>query len=115
MTTVEILRALVAFDTTSQRSNLDLIEWVADYLAAHGADAHLVRSDDGCKANLLARIGPDAAGGMVLSGHSDVVPVAGQSWRSEPFALVEREGRFHGRGAADMKGFIAACLSAVPA
>lgn len=115
MTTVEILRALVAFDTTSQRSNLDLIDWVADYLAAHGADVHLVRSDDGCKANLLARVGPDAAGGMVLSGHSDVVPVAGQSWRSEPFALVEREGRFHGRGAADMKGFIAACLSAVPA
>ncbi len=115
MTTVEILRTLVAFDTTSQRSNLDLIDWVADYLAAHRVEAQLVRSDDGCKANLLARIGPDAAGGMVLSGHSDVVPVAGQSWRSEPFALVEREGRFHGRGAADMKGFIAACLSAVPA
>lgn len=115
MTTVQILRTLVAFDTTSHRSNLDLIHWIADYLSAHRVKVHLVHSEDGCKANLLASIGPDTAGGMVLSGHSDVVPVADQTWTSDPFTLVERGGRFHGRGAADMKGFIAACLSAVPA
>ena len=115
MTTTEILRRLVGFDTTSHRSNLGLIHWVADFLARHGVHAQLLPSEDGRKANLLARIGPDAAGGMVLSGHSDVVPVVGQAWRSDPFVLAEREGRLHGRGAVDMKGFIAACLSAVPA
>lgn len=115
MTTVELLRTLVAFDTTSHRSNLELIHWIADYLAAHRVKVHLVHSADGHKANLLASIGPDTAGGMVLSGHSDVVPVADQHWRSDPFTLIERDGRFHGRGAADMKGFMAACLSAVPA
>lgn len=115
MTTIEILRILVAFDTTSHRSNLDLVHWIADYLAGHGVQVHLVPSDDSQKANLLASIGPDVAGGMVLSGHSDVVPVTDQDWTSNPFALAERDGRLHGRGAADMKGFIAACLAAVPA
>ena len=115
MTTIEILRTLVAFDTTSHRSNLDLIHWIADYLAGHRVKVHLVHSEDKRKANLLASIGPDMAGGMVLSGHSDVVPVTDQNWSANPFTLVERDGRFHGRGAADMKGFIAACLSAVPA
>lgn len=114
MTTIEILRSLVAFDTTSHRSNLDLIHWIADYLSVHGVKVHLLHSDDGRKANLLASIGPDTAGGMVLSGHSDVVPVANQKWTADPFTLIERGGRFHGRGTADMKGFISACLSAVP-
>lgn len=114
MTTIDILRTLVAFDTTSHRSNLDLIHWIADYLEAHRVKVHLVHSEDERKASLLASIGPDTVGGMVLSGHSDVVPVADQNWSSAPFTLVERDGRFHGRGAADMKGFIAACLSAVP-
>ncbi|CAN5533296.1 acetylornithine deacetylase [soil metagenome] len=114
MDTVEILRTLVAFDTTSHRSNLDLIRWVAAYLDGHGIKARLIHSDDGTKANLLATIGPDAAGGIVLSGHTDVVPVADQGWDSHPFTLAERDGRFHGRGSADMKGFIAACLAAVP-
>jgi acetylornithine deacetylase len=114
MNTVELLRVLVGFDTTSHRSNLDLIDWVAGYLEAHGVKARLIHSDDGAKANLLASIGPDVAGGIVLSGHTDVVPVDGQAWESDPFTLVERDGRFHGRGAADMKGFIAACLAAVP-
>jgi len=114
MNTVELLRTLVGFDTTSHRSNLGLIHWVADYLAAHGVEARLIPSDDGQKANLLATLGPDVAGGIVLSGHTDVVPVDGQAWDSDPFTLVEREGRWHGRGAADMKGFIAACLAAVP-
>jgi len=115
MTTIDILRALVAFDTTSHRSNLDLIHWIGNYLSGHGVKVHLVHSEDRRKANLLASIGPDAAGGMVLSGHSDAVPVTDQNWSASPFALVERNGRLHGRGAADMKGFIAACLSAVPA
>lgn len=114
MNTVQILQALVAFDTTSHRSNLELIDWISDYLSAHRVKGHLVRSEDGRKANLLASIGPDTAGGMVLSGHSDVVPVTDQKWTSDPFTLVERDGRFYGRGAADMKGFIAACLAAVP-
>lgn len=115
MNTVELLRTLVAFDTTSHRSNLDLIRWIASYLGAHGIDARLVHSDDGAKANLLATIGPCVAGGIVLSGHTDVVPVEGQEWNSDPFTLTGRDGRWHGRGAADMKGFIAACLAAVPA
>ncbi|MGJ7524654.1 acetylornithine deacetylase [Variovorax sp. GB1P17] len=114
MDTVELLRTLVAFDTTSHRSNLELIRWVAGYLRAHGIEARLVHSDDGAKANLLATIGPQVSGGIVLSGHTDVVPVDGQDWHSDPFTLTERDGRFHGRGAADMKGFIAACLCAVP-
>ena len=114
MNTVELLRVLVGFDTTSHRSNLELIRWVADYLQAHGIDARLIHSDDATKANLLATVGPDVAGGIVLSGHTDVVPVDAQIWSSDPFTLIEREGRFHGRGAADMKGFIAACLAAVP-
>ncbi len=114
MHTVELLRTLVAFDTTSDRSNLELVHWIADYLQGHGIAARLLPSDDGAKANLLATIGPPMAGGVVLSGHTDVVPVAGQRWASDPFTLVEREGRWHGRGTADMKGFIAACLAAVP-
>ena len=114
MDTVELLRILVGFDTTSRRSNLDFVRWVAAYLDDHGIEARLIHSDDGAKANLLATIGPAVAGGIVLSGHTDVVPVDDQAWDSDPFVLVEREGRFHGRGAADMKGFIAACLAAVP-
>ncbi|MDM0035925.1 acetylornithine deacetylase [Variovorax sp. J22P271] len=114
MDTVEILRTLVAFDTTSHRSNLDLVRWMAAYLDGHGVASRLIPSDDGAKANLLATIGPNVAGGVVLSGHTDVVPVAGQDWDGDPFALVERDGRLHGRGSADMKGFIAACLAAVP-
>ncbi|KQP15977.1 acetylornithine deacetylase [Pseudorhodoferax sp. Leaf265] len=114
MDTVAILRTLVAFDTTSHRSNLDLVHWMAAHLDGHGAKVRLIHSDDGAKANLFATVGPDAAGGVVLSGHTDVVPVADQVWGSDPFALVERDGRLTGRGTADMKGFIAACLAAVP-
>ncbi len=114
MDTVELLRTLVAFDTTSRRSNLQLIGWVADYLEGHGAQVRLVPNDDGTKANLLATVGPRAPGGIVLSGHTDVVPVDAQAWTSDPFTLTERGGRLHARGAADMKGFIAACLAAVP-
>jgi acetylornithine deacetylase len=110
----EILRRLVAFDTVSARSNLDLIRWVADYLDGHGVAATLTYDEHRQKANLFATIGPADRGGVILSGHTDVVPVEGQGWDSDPFALAERDGRLYGRGTADMKGFIAAALAAVP-
>jgi len=109
-----ILERLVAFDTTSHLSNLALIEWVERYLAGHGIASRRIVSDDGAKANLLATIGPASEGGVVLSGHTDVVPVDGQAWSSDPFVLVEREGRLFGRGSCDMKGFLALALAAVP-
>lgn len=110
----ELLGRLVAHDTTSAGSNRALIEEVAGYLAGHGVDATLVPSADGAKAGLIASIGPAVPGGVVLSGHTDVVPVSGQSWSSDPFQLTLRAGRLHGRGTADMKGFIAAVLALVP-
>jgi len=110
----EILARLVAFDTTSRLSNLALIEWVEGYLAGHGVASRRVVSPDGLKANLLATIGPNVEGGVVLSGHTDVVPVDGQPWSTDPFTLTERDGRLYGRGSADMKGFIALALAAVP-
>jgi acetylornithine deacetylase len=110
---VSILRQLVSFDTTSRNSNLQLIEWVADFLNARGARVELVFNATRDKANLLASIGPERQGGVVLSGHTDVVPVDGQDWSSDPFALVERDGRLYGRGSSDMKGFIASSLAAL--
>ncbi|HZE45110.1 MAG TPA: acetylornithine deacetylase [Steroidobacteraceae bacterium] len=112
-TSVSILRQLVSFDTTSRNSNLPLIEWVADFLNGRGARVELVFNVSRNKANLLASIGPEEEGGVVLSGHTDVVPVDGQEWSSDPFALVERSGRLYGRGSSDMKGFIASSLAAV--
>ncbi|HXQ15358.1 MAG TPA: acetylornithine deacetylase [Caulobacteraceae bacterium] len=109
-----ILERLVAFDTTSHLSNLALIEWVEAYLAGLGVASRRVTNADGAKANLLATLGPDADGGVVLSGHTDVVPVKGQAWTSDPFVLTERDGRLFGRGSADMKGFIALALAAAP-
>jgi acetylornithine deacetylase len=111
----ETLRRLVAFDTVSANSNLALIDWVVEYLRGHGIAADLTFSNARDKANLFATIGPaDAGGGVILSGHTDVVPVAGQPWDSDPFALVERDGRLYGRGTADMKSFIAIALALVP-
>ena len=111
----EILRRLVAFDTVSANSNLALIDWVVEYLQGHGIAADLTFSNARDKANLFATIGPaDAGGGVILSGHTDVVPVIGQPWDSDPFALVERDGRLYGRGTADMKSFIAIALALVP-
>ena len=112
---LDILKALVGFDTTSRRSNLPLIEWVEAYLDGHGVAHRRVPSADGAKSNLIATIGPGIEGGVVLSGHTDVVPVDGQAWSSDPFALEVREGRIHGRGTCDMKGFLALALAAVPA
>lgn len=112
--TVEILRRLVAFDTTSRNSNLAMIDWIAERLAPLGARLRLTHDDRRTKANLLASFGPAVAGGALVSGHTDVVPVDGQAWSSDPFALTERDGRLQGRGAADMKGFIAAALCVAP-
>jgi acetylornithine deacetylase len=109
--TRDLLAKLVSFDTTSRDSNLPLIQWTEEFLRPLGA--HLVRLPDetGTKANLWARIGPDAPGGIVLSGHTDVVPVDGQPWTSNPFELAEKGGKLYGRGTCDMKGFIALCLA----
>ncbi len=113
--TLEILARLIAFDTTSRNSNLDLIGWVEDFLRARGVAARRVANAEATKANLYARIGPDVAGGVVLSGHTDVVPVDGQPWSSDPWRLTERGGRLYGRGVADMKSFLALALAHVEA
>ena len=110
----EMLAKLVAFPTISDRSNLDLIEFVEQYLAAHGIASHRIPSDCGTKANLYATIGPMVEGGVVLSGHTDVVPVEGQDWHTDPFQLTEKDGLLFGRGTCDMKAFSAIALALVP-
>ncbi|MDQ2634094.1 MAG: acetylornithine deacetylase [Pseudomonadota bacterium] len=112
MNTIAILEKLISFPTVSRDSNLDLIRFVVDLLAAHGIECRVIPSDDGHKANLFATVGPADLPGVMLSGHSDVVPVDGQDWTLPPFAMTERDGKLFGRGAADMKGFIASALSA---
>ncbi|MEM8789221.1 MAG: acetylornithine deacetylase [Pseudomonadota bacterium] len=114
MNAEEMLARLVGFNTESQNSNLPLIDFVADYLARHGIEAARVMDGTGTKAALYAQIGPAEPGGVVLSGHTDVVPVAGQPWDTDPYVLTPRDGRLHGRGTCDMKGFLAVCLAAVP-
>jgi acetylornithine deacetylase len=109
----DILARLVAFDTTSAKSNLDLIAWVESYLAQHGVSATRTPSPSGSHASLHARIG-EGDGGVGLSGHTDCVPVTGQNWLTDPFVLTERDGRLYGRGTCDMKGFLACALAAVP-
>ncbi|MDU9393609.1 acetylornithine deacetylase [Pseudomonas sp. zfem002] len=111
----ELLGRLIGFPTVSRDSNLALIGFVREYLADLGVDSELFHNEDGSKANLFATIGPQDRGGVVLSGHTDVVPVDGQAWTVEPFVMSEKDGRLYGRGAADMKGFIASVLAAVPA
>ncbi|MFK5735558.1 acetylornithine deacetylase [Pseudomonas urmiensis] len=111
----DLLARLIGFATVSRDSNLELIGFIRDYLAGLGVDSELFHNSEGTKANLFATIGPLDKGGVVLSGHTDVVPVDGQAWTVEPFRLSERDGRLYGRGAADMKGFIASVLAAVPA
>jgi acetylornithine deacetylase len=111
---IDILSLLVGFDTTSRGSNLALIEWVEAYLSDLGVASKRVPNHDGTKSNLLATIGPNLAGGVVLSGHTDVVPVDGQAWSSDPWTLTERDGRLYGRGTCDMKGFSALALAAAP-
>lgn len=113
-TSSEILADLVAFDTTSRHSNLPLIDYVEAYLARHGVECRRVPDATGQKANLWATIGPADRPGAILSGHTDTVPVDGQDWASDPFALTARDGRLYGRGSCDMKGFLACALAAVP-
>ena len=110
----EELARLVAFDTTSRASNLDLIVHVETLLADLGIASRRVANADGTKANLLATIGPNVEGGVVLSGHTDVVPVDGQPWTSDPFTMVRRGERLFGRGTCDMKGFLALALAGAP-
>ena len=111
---IDILAKLVAFDTTSRGSNLALIEFVESELARIGVEGRRVPNEDGSKSNLFATIGPMIEGGVVLSGHTDVVPVDGQPWTSDPFVLTPRGGRLYGRGSCDMKGFLALALAAAP-
>ncbi|HLI66971.1 MAG TPA: acetylornithine deacetylase [Caulobacteraceae bacterium] len=111
---IEELGRLVGFDTTSRDSNLGLIEYAEGLLAGLDVSSRRVANADGSKANLLATIGPMVAGGVVLSGHTDVVPVDGQAWTSDPFTVVQRGDKLYGRGTCDMKGFIALALAAAP-
>jgi acetylornithine deacetylase len=109
----EILARLVAFPTVSRQSNLALLAYVEELLRPAGVRLERYASEDGTRANLWASIGPDIAGGIVLSGHCDVVPVAGQNWSSDPFAMRAKNGNLYGRGTADMKGFLAVAIQAV--
>ncbi|MGE0502093.1 MAG: acetylornithine deacetylase [Rhizobiaceae bacterium] len=113
--TREILGQLVAFPTVSAAGNLELIAYAADLLSSAGATLSFSRDESGAKANIFATLGPSGDGGVVLSGHTDVVPVDGQEWTGDPFRMEERDGRLYGRGTCDMKGFIAACLAMAPA
>lgn len=112
--TLSLLRDLIAFDTTSHLSNLALIEYVENYLDGLSIPYVRIPNAEETKSSLLARIGPEAPGGIILSGHTDVVPVEGQEWHTHPFSLTEREGRLYGRGTSDMKGFLACALALAP-
>lgn len=112
--TLELLEKLVSFDSVSRNSNLPIIEFIESYLKEHGVTPVRVPSPDGKKSNLLARVGDDVAGGIMLSGHTDVVPIDGQEWDSDPFQLTKRGEQWFGRGTSDMKTFIAICLAFVP-
>lgn len=112
--TTRILSDLIAFPTVSADSNLEMIAYLADRLENSGAQVDVMLNDSGTKANLFATLGPDCDGGIVLSGHSDVVPVTDQDWSSDPFEMTERNGRLFGRGTCDMKGFIAATIAMAP-
>lgn len=108
-----ILDRLIAFPTVSRDTNLPLVDWVQDYLSGQGIASHRVPSPCGTKAHLYAHVGPDAPGGVVLSGHTDVVPVDGQAWTTDPWTVTERDGRLFGRGTCDMKGFDALAIAAL--
>ena len=110
----DLLARLVAFDTTSRQSNLALVSWIQDFLAGFGVPCRLSHEPGGAKANLHAVLGTPGPGGLALSGHLDTVPVDGQAWTGDPFILRRQGARLMARGAADMKGFVAVCLAAVP-
>jgi len=113
-TTLSILETLVSFDSTSRNSNIPLADWIVAYLARHGVETEVFVSPEGDKHNLFATIGPRDVAGYVLSAHTDVVPVDGQAWATDPFRLTIKDGKAYGRGACDMKGFLACTLAMVP-
>ena len=113
-TPLELMEKLVSFPTVSRDSNLPLVKWVEGYLADHDIIAHWHYDETGEKAALFAHVGPDIEGGIVLSGHTDVVPVANQKWKTNPFELHKQGKKYFGRGTADMKSFVAIVLSLVP-
>lgn len=114
MTARQILARLVSFPVLGGQSNLPILHWIEGYLSDLGVDYTLVPNEDGSKACLHCRIGPPHDGGVVLSGHMDVVPAAGQPWNTDPFELIEKDGNLYARGSCDMKGFVACCLASVP-
>ena len=111
---IDILKSLVGFDTTSFKSNLDLIAFIKNYLNIHKIKSTLVYDSSGKKANLYATIGSSSEGGIMLSGHTDIVPITNQAWTDDPFHLTQKDNKLYGRGTADMKGFLALILSRVP-
>ncbi len=115
MNAEQILAKLVSFPVLGGESNMSILNWIKDYLESHGVTSSLVPNEEGNKASLHCRIGPAEDGGVILSGHMDVVPVAGQDWTTDPFVLTDKgDGKLYGRGACDMKGFLACCLAALP-
>ena len=113
LTARQILDRLVAFPTVSSSTNLPLIYFVRDYFLSHGIDSEVIPNEDGTKAGLIAAVGPDVTGGVALSAHSDVVPVEGQNWTTEPWKVIEKDGKIYGRGTCDMKGFVALAIAAM--
>ena len=110
-----ILSKLVSFPVLGGESNLSIIHWIQEYIEGFGVKTVLVPNEEGTKASLHCRIGPAVDGGVILSGHTDVVPVEGQEWTSDPFVLTDKgDGKLYGRGSCDMKGFMACCLAALP-
>lgn len=115
MSVENILKDLVAFPVLGGESNLSIIHWIKEYIESHGVEAHLLHNEEKNKASLHCRIGPAVDGGIILSGHTDVVPVEGQEWHTDPFVLTDKgDGKLYGRGSCDMKGFIACCLEVLP-
>jgi len=110
----EMMEKLISFPSVSNVSNLPIIDFIEEYLNSHGVECHRVYNQAGDKANLYANAGPAVDGGVILSGHTDVVPVVGQDWDTDPFKVVEKDGKLYGRGTCDMKGFDAIALTAVP-
>ena len=105
LTPLELMRKLISFPTVSSETNIPLIDWVADYLDGHGIASHRYIDPEQPRHALFAHVGPWAEGAIVLSGHTDVVPVLGQPWDSDPFDVIEKDGKYFGRGTCDMKGF----------
>lgn len=114
MTAKEILQKLVSFGILSKQNNLELVDWIANYIKSYGVDVVYVYNEEKTQASLHCRIGPAVNGGVILSGHTDVVPVKGQPWDTNPFELTEKDGKLYGRGACDMKGYLACFLSVLP-